>query len=376
MSALAFFPWLALETDMSIEGYHLLRFIRGQEPGLEQETIDGVLEAYLGGEMRPVPRATILTIAGRDILADLEDDQMAELFEVGELVAFTGLASREYFMPGGYANRETFDLIVQHFTGRGQGVGVLSRRRDGTATTYVSPGQNRVRRPRSQYAVTHVRLNERFLGALVCARDHEDWEHLAESIYFFNKANTDSDVVSEESECVEMVGAFERLLQCYHGKEHELAEAFCDLWQPSAWLDRALCTRVSEEQRDRPVAETWIRDFFVYRGFHAHGRRAIRRPTVWSRREHLLLGAYAFPLLVKLWLRKRELYELADDDESDIDIFEQLACADHFAPQPGDEVPDYPWIAIRGRNAFHRALERGWKHVFGDTTPNPPPPGE
>jgi len=378
MSMLAFFPWLTLESDLAIEGYHLLRFHRGSLPGKEQQTIDGVLEAYLEGETRSVSRATILTTDDRGIIDELSDEQMADVFEVAELVAFAGLAGREYFLPGGmkYCNRETFNLIVQRFQSTSQGVAVFSRRRDGSTHTYVTASQNRVRRPISQYGVSGVGLDVSFLTALIQARDHQDWEHLTEAIYFFNKANTDSDLVSEESECVEMVGAFERLLQCFHGKEDEVAQRFLALWEPSEWLEPVSCERVPADKRGRPVVETWLRDFFGYRGFHAHGRKAIWRPTIWSRREHLLLGAYGFSLLVKLWLKERSLYQLTDRDEPDIDVFEKLICGKHFEPQPDDEAPHYPWHEIRGTAAFHRAFERGWKTMFGATTEDPRPDGE
>ena len=366
MGALAFFPWFSLDSDVTVGGYRLSRYIRGNQPGREQETIDEILQAYLEGETRAIRQATLLHKEGSELLADLADEEMADLFEVAEVVSFAGLASREYFAPARYSNRETFNLVVQRFQGRGQGVGVISRRRDGSTRAYVSPSQNRVRRPISQNGVSAVALDGGLLTALLEARDHDDWEHLSEAVYFFGRANTDSDVVSEESECVEMVGAFERLLQCFHGKEHELAEAFMALWQPTEWLDPAGCDRIPAAQRDRRVAESWLRDFFGHRGFHAHGRRAVSRPTIWSRSEHLLLGAYAFPLLVRLWLAKRGLYTLTDRDQDDIDIFEQLVCARLFR-EGDDESTSYPWNEIRSLGAIRRVVRRSWRKLLGET---------
>jgi hypothetical protein len=373
MSMLAFFPRLKLEADLTVEGYRLLRFERGRLPGREQLAIDSVLEAYLEGENRAVRRATVLTGGERGLTDDLTDDEMADLFEVADLVAFAGLAGREYFVPVSYTNRETFSFIVQQFQSTGGGVAVRSRRRDGATQSYFSASQNRVRRPLSQHGVGGVSLSPAVVSALLQARGHKDWEHLSEAIYFFNRANTDSDLVSEESECVEMAGAIERLLRCYHGREDELIERFLALWKPATWLDPTLCERIPADRRRPSVVEAWLRDFFGYRGFHAHGRREVRRPTVWSRREHLLLGAFAFPLLVKLWLNERELYALTEQDEVDIDILERLICAKHFEPQPEDAPHEHPWPGIRGEAAFHRAFERGWKKHSGDTTTHPRP---
>jgi hypothetical protein len=368
MSALAFFPWLSLNSNIGLKGYRLIRYERGDSPGIEQETVDGILQAYLHQETKPVPKATLLLKDGRGVIEDISDDEVADRFEVAELVALAGLAAREYFLPTRYSNRETFNLVVQRFTGRGHGVGVTSRRRDGSTSAYVSPSQNRVRRPLSQNGVSNVMVDEALLRALLAAREHKNWEHLSEAVYFFGRANTDSDVVSEESECVEMVGAFERLLGCSRSKEDDLARRFMALWQPVQWIDPAQCSRIPARIRSLRVAETWIRDFFGYRGFHAHGRRRVQRPTAWSRHEHLLLGAYAFPLLVKLWLAKRGLYEVTDRDESDIDVFEALTCANHFEVQSEEEIPRHPWNEIRGSVGLRRAIERGWKKVSGEAT--------
>jgi hypothetical protein len=48
---------------------------------------------------------------------------------------------------------------------------------------------------------------------------------------------------------------------------------------------------------------------------------------LWDRLEHLLLGAYAFPLHIKSLLSERGLYMLTEEDQTRIDLFEWRARA-------------------------------------------------
>jgi hypothetical protein len=116
-------------------------------------------------------------------------------------------------------------------------------------------------------------------------------------------------------------------LDCPPGKEHELAKSFRETFKPSAEIKASKVQRpVAAHFHDpMPVREAWIRDFFRVRNDHAHGRREGRYPSVSSRAEHLLLGAFAFPLLVKSLLSQGGHYTLTDDDQLHTDALEHLA---------------------------------------------------
>lgn len=102
------------------------------------------------------------------------------------------------------------------------------------------------------------------------------------------------------------------------------------------------------------IAEVWIRDFFRHRGNLSHGRRTTMHPALWTAREHLLLGAYAFPLLVKCLLARQGRYELSVEERCDVDVFEELACASLFEQEADEEqghggagLLSWPWHRIR-----------------------------
>lgn len=191
------------------------------------------------------------------------------------------------------------------------------------------------------------------LRALLAAEKSDDWECFTESILNFNLANTDSPDMSQHIEAVLLVSAFERILKCGHGKEDELAQRFSEQLHPSQerlWGD---CARLASSncgprfQAASSIREIWIRDFFRLRGDSAHGWIHHRYPAIWLLHEHLLLGSYAFPLLVRSILGKDKLYSVTKDDQFEIDLFERLASECLFeAVKDKGEPPSWPWNKV------------------------------
>lgn len=395
---LAYFPWLQLESDLHLSEFTLLRFERGQRPGAgDQAAADALLSAYVVGANHPIRKATLIQLPGHGLTDDLTEDERDELFAFGEMVAFSGLSAREYFSPFGYANRDVFTLIIQGFTDPAGGVAVRSRRRDGSTLAYVSPGANLVREPHHVPATWAVKLDEPLLKALLKARAIGDWPDIDEALFFFNRANTDNEQVFEQAEIVSTVGAFERALDCRSGKENDLIDRFLAAWPAASCLIPRICARIPAEPRfqARPVVESWLRDLFQHRGNVGHGRKRTAHPAIWTAEEHLLLGAFAFPLLVKALLAKRGDYVWTWDDQFDVQVFEELACARLFTevpeageleeragegtpeidpPQTQHEDPErrrmvWPWNVIRGeakgRARLRRAIEQAFAQVGG-----------
>jgi hypothetical protein len=367
MGMLAFFPWLDLDEEVRLQEFSLIRFERGGRPGGGiQPTLDAVLELYVVGDDRPIPKATLLQLPGGGITDDLDDDVRNDLFALGELIALAGLAKRQYFAPFHYANRDNFTLIIQAFSDPTGGVAVRNRRRDGSTHAYKSRGGARVRRPDHVAAAGGVQIDVPLLEALLKLRSSDRWPDFEEAIFFFNRANTDGNDVFEQAEIVSTTSAFERVLGCRSGKEQELAERFVDEWRQSRCLLPSGCARIPAGQKQhvgKSIAELWIRDFFRHRGNVGHGRKQTAHPALWSAEEHLLLGAYAFPLLLKMLLNKLGLYRESWEEQVDVDVFEELACTKLFA-EVREERDDgkegqlvWPWGEIRGRARLRRALE-------------------
>jgi hypothetical protein len=377
MSMLVFFPWLATRGQGEITNLRLMEYKRGELPAGSgtaiQQEIDRVLEPYIAHGMRPIERATIIVVGGSDLTRDLEDDEINAVFAFSELLAFAGLATRQFFNQFEYCNRDLFQVVVQRYSEAKGGAALTSRRRDGSVTHYVTRGALAVRKPEYIQAPVSAKVDIPLLNALVQAQgelDQEIWNAYFEAIVNYGVANRDSPDLTLQIEAVLMIGAFERLFDLRGGKENDLAHRFVAVLRPTEEVATETCTRFSTPdaqsflKKHLSIRNAWIRDFFRLRGNLAHGLIAPGYPSQWSLQEHLLLGSYIFPLLAKCKLSRNGLYTLTDRDQDDIDVFERLACVELF-PHASDDPTDaeaesrgFPWNEVRGHFLFDRMSTR------------------
>jgi hypothetical protein len=149
------------------------------------------------------------------------------------------------------------------------------------------------------------------------------WNRVFEAIGPFLRANTDSSEMAEQSEVVEMVGAFERALGVWGDR---LKGEFHRHFKPTADISPRDAPRIPPALRNGlSVRHLWMGDLYDLRNAHAHGDQVQPADLMWDRMEHLLLGAYAFPLLVKSLLSEEQLYQLTAQDQKAIDVFEPFA---------------------------------------------------
>jgi hypothetical protein len=377
MSMLVSFPWLEMRGQGEIANLRFMEYKRGELPAGSgtaiQQEIDSILKPYIAHGTRPIERATIIAISGSDLTLDLEDDEINAVFAFSELLAFAGLAKRQFFSQCEYCNRDLFQVVVQRYSEAQGGAAFTSRRRDGSVTRYVTRRALAIQRPGDIQAPVSARVDIPLLNALVQAQrelDQEIWNVYFEAIVNYGVANRDSPDLTLQIEAVLMIGAFERLFDLRGGKENALAHSFAAALQPTEEVAIETCTRFSTPdaqsflRKHHSVRNAWIRDFFRLRGNLAHGLIAPGYPSKWTLQEHLLLGSYIFPLLVKCKLSRDGLYTLTDRDQDDIDVFERLACAELF-PQVSDDPTDveaesrgFPWNEVRGRFLFDRMSTR------------------
>lgn len=363
MKVVALFPWLQPHKETDCGDFSLIPYIRGKAPGGTgtplQALLDELTLPYMSHSNEPIKAATLMRISGQDIIGELNEDQRDELFLFGELVAFSGLAKREFFAGHiNYTNRDNFILAVQSFKqiDPNSGTVIVVRRRDGSCDTTVSRKALRIHCPAHVPRVLSSDiLDVTLLKILVTARKKlkpEDWERCYESIWWFNKANTDSAQVTPQEEVVFSVSAFERLLDSRTGVLEDLVPPFLELVNPSESVSIDKCTkslgRLRGKVKSSSIREAWLRDLVILRHNHAHGMKAPGYHPCWSIEEHLLLASYIFPLMVKRMLHRNLLYRPTSEDEVDINAFESLANADLFSPQTSPDGSErWPWHEIR-----------------------------
>lgn len=378
MGMLAFLPWVQVAEPQDIAEFGLVPFRRGLAPAgrgtAEQAIFDGLLAPYHSGGA-PIAQATLIRNGGGDLTRELSDEERGALFVFSELLSASGLSEREFFGLGlSYQNRDNFRLVIQGFSGDARGAAITTRRRDGSTMNYWPEGSYRVQKPDHIPLHGRTALDLELFNLLLAYRESNDWEAVYEAILGFNLANTDSSDISEHIEAVLLVGAFERLFDCHHGKEDELAERFSATVVPTA-IKGPRTTGASPETlkrfaKSKSVRDMWIRDFFRLRGNLAHGKVESKYQPAWGLRNHLLLGSFVFPLALKLRLHAAGAYELTERDQEAIDIFEEQLLHDHFAPVGDlDDPRAYPWNRVRKETArlrLQRSLAAEIRKNFPD----------
>jgi len=327
MGMLAFFPWLSIGEPVAVDRLRLVSFERGAAPAVagtdEQRLIDGVLAPFRAAH-GPVNVATIVHLEGKAYTADLDEADRNDLFVFSQVVAFGGLAAREFCSWGHYCNAADFSFVIQGFRDEPNGTFFDVRRRDGHTSVRVTADAYQVQAPSQMSFHRPVRLDTALIRALMSARGTPVWDRIFEAIGPFLRANTDSAEITEQTEVVEMVGAFEKVLGVWSADKLKR-----ELWthlRPTRDISPRDAPRIPPALRNGPsVRSLWIADFYELRNAHAHGSQTPPSGLVWDRMEHLLLGAYVFPLLVKSLLSEENRYELTEADQKAIDLFEWRA---------------------------------------------------
>jgi len=368
MSMVAFFPWLKIKRDFDLGDIELKIFkVSGQQEVTEngrQIIYDKVIKHYLDSSNNLIEKCTIVLKKNKNILEDIDENERDFLFSFAEILAFSGLSKREFFGFGfGYCNRDNFSFVIQSFTKDSDGVTIVTRRRDGSTKNFISGDAYKVTMP-FNITSNEVEIDINLAKALLQLpkKSPDIWPRFSDAIFFFNRANTDSDQITEHQEIVMTISAFERLLDCRGGSEKELVKKFLKVFTTEDCLDFSQSKRLKNsgfKVNDKTLKEIWLRDFFRIRGEYAHGKRSSKRPIIWLPYEHLLLGAYVFPLLLKILLSKYGFYKLIEDDIDDINLFEQLAGADIFK-KPKDSG-SWEWDRIRSDYKFNKNIERAYE---------------
>jgi len=202
--------------------------------------------------------------------------------------------------------------------------------------------------------VRFVPLDLPLLEALVAfaRRGGSEWGRWQHALSCFNQANTDSDAFRYQVEWGLLCSAFERLLDAAPDYE-DVAGKFVKSMTPS----KPLLARDARRRIDRwkdpaaPVRLEWLKEFYRVRGDFAHGRLTTRQQMAWAPREHLMLAAIAFPLLVRCLLQGAGAYTLARGDLAVVEAFESFADQAGFLAPPPDSRGsiDTWWTRILGQ---------------------------
>lgn len=323
----AFLPWLQLRDRARFGEFEFIPFLDADDHvSPELAAIDpilrGILSSYKTLDNRPLPNCTFVVQSGNWHL------RLADGTRVETAVAALFLAARsanEYLCQGGeYANWSMFELVVQEFDHDGSGpITLLAKRRDGTTQTGgYDHGEVIFSQPPHCAVTSSVAFEPAFLAALerAAAADGSDTFPLIEAaLGFLTQASTDLPGVDAVRELISTATAFEQLFDARSDKLR-LATRFGDLFAPfvghttaEALVNRPgiyITADHADVQRQWPVHQKWVHELYQVRSKAAHRRDVRSLPWGWSPYEHLLMGAWVFPLAVKLKLAAEGHYVL------------------------------------------------------------------
>ncbi len=104
-----------------------------------------------------------------------------------------------------------------------------------------------------------------------------------------------------------------------------------------------------------------MEDLYALRGSVGHGFSEAASKSIWSAKEHLLLAAHIFPLLVKLTLHQAGKWRLSSDDKLALELFDLFLASENLLacdPAKGNVPSAYEWHRIW--HAGDRAFIERW----------------
>jgi hypothetical protein len=155
---------------------------------------------------------------------------------------------------------------------------------------------------------------------------------------------------------VSIASAFDQLLNENKTKKLRIAflKALADVPPKEPIFDRR---DIPAQTRRKGLRDLWMEQFLIVRGHLARGHQPDAYRSYWSREEHLLLAAFIFPMLAKLWLRDSGLHALTEEDEEVLYAFDYLLGIKSLFKMGEDEthMPIYGWVKAM------RTAEREWR---------------
>ncbi len=329
----AFLPWLKLREAVPVgDAIRFVPFVPGDvQVGDELRdlvpSLTKIASSYVDLRGRPIERCTVTIVNQRIPPWNLAREDFEAVRWATSLLYLAASATNDYFqMIPRYVNRTMFELYWQRFIEPVNFVTLTARRRNGSLPIGgFRHGEIKVTVPVQSDSLDLVCIDTGFLRAISQAglAGAKSVHRLKPALSFFSLATTDSDVMLPEAEAILLASAFETLLGCKGA--YMLGKGFGELFRDygGVIVDNALSNRPGiridreheKDQRGWFVHRKWAEELHHLRSKYVHGEPLSCRQWGWQPAEHLVIGAFAFPLAVKAILREEGHYTLTRKDE-------------------------------------------------------------
>lgn len=187
---------------------------------------------------------------------------------------------------------------------------------------------------------------------------------IVEASNLFCQANTDSPNVLQPTEVVMLANAFDRLFPSANGR-YQLSEAISE--ELGHWITirtkdgkRMADKQILPSQIDRrcregwDIVRSWALELYILRNAYVHGVDTSKKQWVWTSNEHLLMGTYVFPLLLKVIMSKERRYQLSEEDVYKLLAIDDLLDLNQFYDTENHKSP---WREKLNEVRWHTHLE-------------------
>lgn len=381
----AFLPWLDLRKPASVAGVMFVPFAEVGNSDLFldiRHDLERILSGYVDIKNSPVDNPAIVCIDRNHHFPSwsLADSDYEEIALATDFLMLAGFARNQYFNQlGSYVNSATFEVFFQKFDRPADWIVLTARRREGRImdagykhgeVKFTAPAQIRYPAP--------AEIDEPLLEALTHARESqiEVLGRIEASLPAFKLANSDSPAVASKQEAVWMASAFEHLMgsppnAAGIGKRFSavfesfgkvtLAEAIAEGKRPEI-SPRDLLRRNGDSTF---LHRVWIEELYTVRGMVIHGQPLDKRKWGWDLSEHLVIGAFVFPLVVKALLTQAGVYTMGADDIGRARAVDKLLSTVRW-----DSQSEHHWSSTQSiwgdaikKEVFSARLEGSRKHI-------------
>lgn len=337
---LVLLPWLKLGQDLQLGKYRFLTWPRNDSKidSKFNDSLNNICSMYKFIDGQQEAPQTIMVDSSKEYFTRIEGEERKAYVEAVILLTMCLIGENQYFSLGNYVNSSLTEVHFQNFSIGEDWVAFTSRKRDGSTSDMgyrfkeiaitTPPG---CRGHTGCMGITSEWLDS--LGSVLSKNSPLD-RLIIEASVLFGQANTDSPNVLDTTEVVALANAFDRLYPSNNGRyklSGKVSEVL-ECWQTINIRDskRLLEKEVdlfkidSKVKDDWKLTRYWMYELYSLRNDYVHGNDVGRHKWGWDASEHLLMGSYIFPLLIKVLLANEGRYKLTGEDECKLVTIDDL----------------------------------------------------
>ncbi|ROZ78007.1 hypothetical protein [Ramlibacter sp. WS9] len=376
MPMLAFLPWLKLREPVRAGAFHAFTHVIDQPlpadvpTGLMPETITKLLAQYRTAPHLPLRGLTILQYEDRPLGDDLDEVARAALFRFAGQLAVSGMGERRFIgdFPDDYTASGHYQLIVQAFSQPFSGaINLTHRRKGGHANVHM--GQSEIQFFLPYYLVGQgtPTINKNLLEGFQQLDSLPELQRndVDAAVTQYLLANSDSPDVPPDALSLSTYAALERVSsssQRLDDIQVKLPEIL-SIVEGSPWTEEMRRELKLCAEDGQPVLHQWLNHMYQLRGQVAHGKPVLNVPSGWSQQEHLIAGAFVFPLALMCLMARHGAYSLRAEDVAHVIGLEMLLAGRPFYAQR--TLADEAEISVRERSGWLQQFQKINNALFG-----------